>query len=132
MEKFSFFNKCQRCVKHESYIRVVYMLKKQLFWLITVLLIILVGCSEDKKNAEDSPESSYNGNGKTKNPPETTEEAKHIYPFTGEETDGDVGQRMIGVMVNNHPEARPQKIGRASCRERVKIAERAGGGKSNK
>ena len=84
------------------------MLKKQLFWLITVLLIILVGCSEDKKNAEDSPESSYNGNGKTKNPPETTEEAKHIYPFTGEETDGDVGQRMIGVMVNNHPEARPQ------------------------
>src|SRR5699024_4457269 len=34
--------------------------------------------------------------------------AEHIYPFTGEETDGDVEQRMIGVMVNNHPEARPQ------------------------
>lgn len=83
------------------------MLRKSLFGLIIVLLIILAGCSKDKENAGDSPESSYNG--KTKESPKTTEEVAHVYPFTGKEADeDDVGQRMVSVMVNNHPKARPQ------------------------
>lgn len=84
------------------------MVKKRLFWIMIVLLLmVLAGCSKDKEPAKDSSESSYNG--ETKDNSEGKEEgASNTYPFTGMEADGDIDQRMVGVMVNNHPKARPQ------------------------
>lgn len=83
------------------------MLKKCLFGLIIVLIIVIAGCTKNKETAEDSPESSNNG--EAKEDVESNEDgAGHIYPFTGMETDEAIDGRMIGVMVNNHPKARPQ------------------------
>ncbi|MDR4956454.1 DUF3048 domain-containing protein [Bacillus sonorensis] len=41
-------------------------------------------------------------------PKEKREADKNIYPLTGLEADGNVQQRPLAVVVNNHPKARPQ------------------------
>lgn len=82
-------------------------MKKRFLWVMVVLVVIIAGCTKDKEPAKNSSESSHGGEAKEN--VETDEEgAGHTYPFTGMETDEDVNQRMIGVMVNNHPDARPQ------------------------
>lgn len=75
------------------------MLKKNLLWLVIVLVVIIAGCTKDKEPAGNSSEGS-DGDDRNEN--------THTYPFTGLSADDGGDQRMIGVMVNNHPDARPQ------------------------
>lgn len=58
-----------------------------------VMLLVLVGCSNDKEETENAVEDGS---------------FKNIYPFTGIGTNEPIDNRMISVMVNNHPKARPQ------------------------
>lgn len=82
-------------------------MKKRFFWFVIIAFVMAAGCSKDEDPAKDSKESSYNG--ESKEPPSTNDkESDTVYPFSGTETEDDTDQRMIGVMVNNHPDARPQ------------------------
>lgn len=82
-------------------------MKKRLLWFIIIVFVLAAGCSKDKNAAEDAPGNAYGG--ESKEPPKTNEKASgNVYPLTGKEADEDADQRMIGVMVNNHPDARPQ------------------------
>jgi hypothetical protein len=68
---------------------------KKAILFILVILVVLVGCTNDKeqKEAENTvKDGSF----------------KNIYPFTGVGTNEPIDNRMISVMVNNHPKARPQ------------------------
>src|SRR5699024_8582884 len=75
------------------------MLKKNLLWLVIVLVVIIAGCTKDKEPAGNSSEGS-DGDDRNEN--------SYTYPFIGLSADDGGDQRMIGVMVNNHPDARPQ------------------------
>lgn len=77
-------------------------MKKTIF-LILVALMLLVSCSKDKEQAEDNDKKDNDLTEKT--PPETTD---NVFPLTGIESEGDTDNRAVGVMVNNHPKARPQ------------------------
>lgn len=83
-------------------------LNKSFLWLILLVFILAAGCSKDEESAEDAPGNAYDG--ESKEPQDIGEKTSGgVYPLTGEKTDdGDARQRMIGVMVNNHPDARPQ------------------------
>lgn len=77
---------------------------KKIYVLVTLLLfILLIGCSKDKENPGQDPEAEGN------KVVEREKESKGaIYPLTGVHTNEVVDQRTVGVMVNNHPAARPQ------------------------
>lgn len=83
------------------------MLKKNIFWLVIVLVVIIAGCTKEKEPSKNSSEGSHGGEQK-ENMAGNEEGTGHTYPFTGMSADEDVDQRMVGVMVNNHPDARPQ------------------------
>ena len=70
------------------------MKKKRLLILIIVITLIAVACSKNDEGANEKGSSTKNSGG--------------TYPFTGIKTDEDVTDRAIAVMVNNHPQARPQ------------------------
>lgn len=58
-----------------------------------ILLILLIGCSKSKENDQTKEEEA---------------DLKYTFPFTGIKTNEQVNQRPVAVMVNNHPQARPQ------------------------
>ncbi|WP_068676896.1 DUF3048 domain-containing protein [Oceanobacillus sp. Castelsardo] len=61
-----------------------------------VILVGLVGCSNDTEQNKEKENVAEDGN------------FKNIYPLTGLGTNEPVDNRVISVMVNNHPKARPQ------------------------
>lgn len=72
-----------------------------------LLLLFIVGCSSDE------PEKVSQDLGQKEIEPEEIVEPEiiepeFIYPLTGEAIDEQSVNRIIGVMVNNHPAARPQ------------------------
>lgn len=79
------------------------MKRSLLYTLLIALLILIVGCSkEEAKPAVTKP---------VEEPAEETVEEETfdaVYPLSGIETNEDVDQRTVAVMVNNHPKARPQ------------------------
>jgi len=56
---------------------------------------------DEMSNQEQSDE-------KEEKDPEVTEQPKYIAPLTGEPSDHEIKDRIIGVMINNHAKARPQ------------------------
>lgn len=71
-----------------------------------LFLIFIVGCSKDKDIVDDNKVTE-----------ESIEEEKieqqeptyaGVFPLTGIETNEDTDRRIVSVMVNNHPAARPQ------------------------
>ncbi|MHA6252581.1 DUF3048 domain-containing protein [Oceanobacillus sp. CAU 1775] len=78
---------------------------KKVIYLLLVFTLLLVGCSKDDQQAgnHEPKEVDRQNKGGT-----TVVEGKNIYPLTGIHTDETVDNRTIGVMVNNHPAARPQ------------------------
>src|SRR5699024_12262222 len=91
------------------------MLKKNLLWLVIVLVVIIAGCTKDKEPAGNSSEGS-DGDDRNEN--------THTYPFTGLSADDGGDQRMIGVMGNNQPDASPQT---GVSKEDIVFEIRAGG-----
>lgn len=77
-------------------------MRKLAVLLTIVLVIFIVGCSkEEKKEVQEK-----SNDGVTNESTETTDPT--IYPFTGIETDEDVTNRAVAVMVSNQVQARPQ------------------------
>lgn len=80
---------------------------KKLAIIMTLLLIVIIGCS--KNNEDPVVENESEENNREENEIEQQEPTfAGIYPLTGIETNEDVDQRTVGVMINNHPAARPQ------------------------
>lgn len=83
-----------------------------IFLLIIILAISLLGC---KKKEEQEANNNNNNHEPEVNLEENNEEEiveeeefKYVYPLTGIKTNEDVSNRPVGVMINNHPAARPQ------------------------
>ncbi|WP_163581725.1 DUF3048 domain-containing protein [Gracilibacillus saliphilus] len=74
-----------------------------------IVLCSLVACSHDEEttNEQDQEEPEEIVEEEPIEPKEP-EKPEHIYPLTGLEAEEDVTDRLIAVMVNNHPKARPQ------------------------
>lgn len=68
----------------------------QLFIILLLVTLLMFACSKnDEENVEDNQNES------------SQSEQTTYYPFTGIETNENVQNRAIAVMVNNHPNARP-------------------------
>ncbi|QKY71475.1 DUF3048 domain-containing protein [Lentibacillus sp. CBA3610] len=71
-----------------------------------VMLAFLAACSDDEPDAQDN-ESKENDVEEKEKASESAAEM-NTFPLTGVQTDGPVNNRIVSVMVNNHPKARPQ------------------------
>ena len=67
------------------------MVRKSLLLLLLASLLFLVSCSMLGNDGKDSDQTS-----------------KNTFPLTGINTDEGADRRIVGVMINNHPAARPQ------------------------
>ncbi|MFC4023324.1 DUF3048 domain-containing protein [Oceanobacillus longus] len=85
-------------------------MRKLFFVLLAVFVVFLAGCSKEELPASDNGTKGNDlGSEKAKTEvPEKMEGKETIFPLTGIETDEEVDNRIISVMVNNHPAARPQ------------------------
>ncbi|MGY0694794.1 DUF3048 domain-containing protein [Virgibacillus sp. FSP13] len=79
-------------------------MKKRLLCTILVIFALLVGCSDDKEKTEDNESKENAVEEKTDRP----EKMEHVYPLTGIGTNENANDRIVGVMINNHTNARPQ------------------------
>lgn len=75
-------------------------MKQKIIFMLLVVLVLLAACSKEDEKAKDS-ESKGNGLEENAN-------GQGISPLTGITANGDTEDRVVGVMVNNHPAARPQ------------------------
>ncbi|MDV2685684.1 DUF3048 domain-containing protein [Alkalihalophilus lindianensis] len=66
--------------------------------------ILLVGCNNEADEISEAIESTPN----TLDDENTEEEQPFTYPLTGDKSDVELDHRPVGVMINNHPAARPQ------------------------
>ena len=77
------------------------------------IIVIAVACSNEEVTETDSNNETDEATNAPAEPVSESEEPeessfKNVYPFTGEPTNDGVNNRAVAVMVNNHPEARPQ------------------------
>jgi hypothetical protein len=79
--------------------------KKGLSFIVLLLLIFLVACKDEETNkpVEEPTEDESTEQVESPEP-----EPKNTYPLTGLKTDEPVDNRIVGVMVNNYTDARPQ------------------------
>jgi len=78
-----------------------FMKRNLLIAMVFVLIISVIGCS---KHPQTQPPPQNKTDQSTPEPAKPT----YIAPLTGLPVDHEVNQRIIAVMVNNHPKARPQ------------------------
>ncbi|WP_112179843.1 MULTISPECIES: DUF3048 domain-containing protein [Paraliobacillus] len=77
------------------------MKKKLMLLLIFLIPLLLVACSNETEQTDSDPE--------VEEPVGESEPAlPNVYPLTGERTEEAVDNRIVAVMINNHPSARPQ------------------------
>lgn len=69
-------------------------------WAVVLLVGLLAGCGADKEATpvDEQPAEETAAN----------RQYDDVFPLTGKGAEGDVSSRVVGVMVNNHPNARPQ------------------------
>src|SRR5690625_2446465 len=83
---------------------------KVMIILTAIVMISLIGCK--KKDEEEINDNNNHGiNDEEINENEEAEEEltyDYVYPLTGIETNEDVSNRIVSVMINKHPAARPQ------------------------
>lgn len=95
------------------------MKKTLLISLLTIILIFtLAGCKKENEVGDDNTNENNENlvENNDENEVENNEEEEdfeettfnHIYPLTGIGTNEKVDHRIVGVMINNHPAARPQ------------------------
>ncbi|HLS34779.1 MAG TPA: DUF3048 domain-containing protein [Bacillota bacterium] len=81
-------------------------------FLIFFLLIGIAGCKkkevEDNENEKNNQTMNETNDDENEDVSEKEKTYDHVYPLTGIETNDDIDHRVIGVMINNHPAARPQ------------------------
>ncbi|MDX8046805.1 DUF3048 domain-containing protein [Gracilibacillus sp. S3-1-1] len=79
------------------------MLRKGQWFILLTVLIALVACSSD-----DEQEKAQVDSNDVNIQEEEESGVDSVYPLTGLPTETDVHNRLVAVMVNNHPDARPQ------------------------
>ncbi|WP_330949467.1 DUF3048 domain-containing protein [Virgibacillus sp. MG-45] len=72
-----------------------------ILFVVAITVFALTACSKDDQKAEDNEDRENKVSEKSQAP-------KDVYPLTGIGTNEKVDQRIVGVMVNNHSNARPQ------------------------
>lgn len=85
-------------------------MKKLLMVLVLLSLSLIFGCSK-KDATEHDPVQSEDDNHEfveSKEPGDLDNSYANRFPLTGMGTNEAVDQRIVGVMINNHPAARPQ------------------------
>ncbi|GGM29096.1 putative lipoprotein YerB [Paraliobacillus quinghaiensis] len=80
--------------------------------LLSFLLIGLIACSNNTEETNSEPEMEPDpveeSEPESETEPKPEPKLPNVYPLTGERTDQEVDNRIVSVMVNNHPKARPQ------------------------
>lgn len=77
---------------------------KKIVYFMFILLVLLAACSNEEEKSGNHEQKDTNKDNKE----EATNQGENMYPLTGLYTDEPVDNRVIGVMVNNHNQARPQ------------------------
>src|SRR5699024_3549017 len=76
--------------------------------MVLMVSIFSVGCKkEEPSNDEDNKVEEEDGENKDNAEP-SGETYDRTFPLTGIDTNETIDNRIVGVMVNNHPDARPQ------------------------
>ncbi len=89
---------------------VLYLMRKSIIPMLSMLflflLLLLGACSNDEQVEQEATQEPE----QTQSEPVEQEEPElpNVYPLTGERTEQSVDNRIVAVMVNNHPKARPQ------------------------
>lgn len=78
---------------------------KHWLFVISCAVLLLGGCTTKSEPKQAEPAKPAPRQEQPSKPPA---EEKQTFPLTGLPAKGNVHQRVIGVMVNNHPKARPQ------------------------
>lgn len=74
--------------------------------ILILMLLLLSGCFKKDEGVKDADNIEGKQNDvEDKSPVQTNE---NTFPLTGEKTNESIDNRIVGVMVNNHPAARPQ------------------------
>lgn len=82
-------------------------MRKFLVWNCLFMLVILAACSNDEAKSAEDGESKENAVEEKEQGSESSTEM-NTFPLTGIQTEQPVNNRVVSVMVNNHPKARPQ------------------------
>jgi len=81
-------------------------MRKLVYLLLTAAALTFAGCSNDDEEAQSN--EGKDSNLEDKAGKEADEQFDNMYPLTGIGTNESIDNRPIGVMVNNHTQARPQ------------------------
>lgn len=77
---------------------------RKIICFVFILILLLAACSKKEEEAGTHKQKDTNRDDKE----ETAVQGENMYPLTGQYTNNPVDNRIIGVMVNNHNQARPQ------------------------
>lgn len=105
-KKFCFLLYCVKIIKgYTNYnLKGLDRVKKRVNWLLFIVaLFLLMSCSKNEVPSSKQTDTKDLEKTETKE-----EESKYTYPLTGLPTDKKPENRAVTVMVNNHPEGRPQ------------------------
>ncbi|WP_174615852.1 DUF3048 domain-containing protein [Virgibacillus ihumii] len=78
-------------------------MKRVCVLLVLLLTVLFTACSDEERNASES-QSKENAVDEKSGMPENAA----AFPLTGIKTDKNANDRIVGVMINNHTDARPQ------------------------
>lgn len=81
---------------------------KKLCLLFIFMIFSLVACTNNDSRVANEEEQEEPEEIEEKEEIPVPEEPKSIYPLTGLEAEEELKDRMVAIMVNNHPKARPQ------------------------
>ncbi|WP_299094411.1 DUF3048 domain-containing protein [uncultured Metabacillus sp.] len=79
--------------------------KKKFSYALITMLMVISACSNKEEARPVKNEETVQQEEK---PVTAEEEEVSVYPLTGLEAEGELNQRPVAVMINNHPTARPQ------------------------
>src|SRR5690625_5492225 len=74
--------------------------------LLLLLVVLMSGCFNKGEESQDTENTNGKQDNLEEKDPIQTDD--NTFPLTGEQTHEAVDHRIVGVMVNNHPAARPQ------------------------
>ena len=86
-------------------------MKKSVFAVLLLLLLLIAGCSKDKEETVEAAETEDENEVIEVEETEELEEVvvlPYVSPFTGVRTEEEITNRPVIVTINNHPAARPQ------------------------
>lgn len=83
-------------------------MKKTVFAVFLLLLVLIAGCSKDKEETAEAANTEEEKEQVEVEEPEEVAVLPYVAPFTGVRTAEEIKNRPMIVTINNHPAARPQ------------------------